>query len=80
MLTFCHRSSDFFTQILGLAIAGLSKRFRVVGSRSKTQLLFTKNVLCTDFVITSLSTPMGVDDVVIGFDMEVQPYATHKTA
>ena len=25
-----------------------------------------------------LSTPMGVDYVVIGFDMEVQPLATHN--
>ena len=27
-----------------------------------------------------LSTPMGVDYVVIGFDMEVQPLVTHKAA
>ena len=27
-----------------------------------------------------LSTPMGVDSVVIGFDMEVQPLVTHNTA
>ena len=28
----------------------------------------------------SLSTPMGVDYVVIGFDMEVQPLVTHNAA
>ena len=27
-----------------------------------------------------LSTPMGVDHVVIGFDMEVQPLVTHSAA
>ena len=27
-----------------------------------------------------LSTPMGVDVVVIGFDMEVQPLVTHNAA
>ena len=27
-----------------------------------------------------LSTPMGVDYVAIGFDMEVQPLATHNAA
>ena len=27
-----------------------------------------------------LSTPMGVDYVVIGFDMEVQPLGTHNAA
>ena len=27
-----------------------------------------------------LSTPMGVDYVVIGFDMEVQPLVTHNVA
>ena len=27
-----------------------------------------------------LSTPMGVDYVVIGFDMEVQPLVTHNAA
>ena len=29
---------------------------------------------------SSLSTPMGVDYVVIGFDMEVQPSVTHNAA
>ena len=29
---------------------------------------------------TLLSTPMGVDYVVIGFDMEVQPLVTHNAA
>ena len=28
----------------------------------------------------SLSTPMGVDYVVIGFDIEVQPLVTHNAA
>ena len=27
-----------------------------------------------------ISTPMGVDYVVIGFDMEVQPLVTHNAA
>ena len=36
--------------------------------------------LWTDVDITSLSTPMGVDFVVIGFDMEVQPLVTHNAA
>ena len=27
-----------------------------------------------------LSTPMGIDYVVIGFDMEVQPLVTHNAA
>ena len=27
-----------------------------------------------------LSTPMGVDYVVIGFDMEVQPFVSHNAA
>ena len=27
-----------------------------------------------------LSTPMGVDYIVIGFDMEVQPLVTHNAA
>ena len=31
-------------------------------------------------IIGSLSTPMGVDFVVIGFDMEVQPLVTHNAA
>ena len=29
---------------------------------------------------SSLSTPMGVDYVVMGFDMEVQPLVTHNAA
>ena len=29
---------------------------------------------------TLLSTPMGIDYVVIGFDMEVQPLVTHNAA
>ena len=29
---------------------------------------------------TLLSTPMGVDYVVVGFDMEVQPLVTHNAA
>ena len=33
---------------------------------------------CTFTVL--LSTPMGVDYVVIGFDMEVQPLVTHNAA
>ena len=36
--------------------------------------------LWTDVDITSLSTPMGVDYVVIGFDMELQPLVTHNAA
>ena len=31
-------------------------------------------------IIYLLSTPMGVDYVVIGFDMEVQPLVTHNSA
>ena len=38
----------------------------------------SENVDCGDN--DSLSTPMGVDYVVIGFDMEVQPLATHNAA
>ena len=35
----------------------------------------------SDFaVIMLLSTPMGVDYVVIGYDMEVQPLVTHNAA
>ena len=30
--------------------------------------------------VSLLSTPMGVDYVVIGFDMEVQPLVTYYTA
>ena len=30
--------------------------------------------------VRSLSTPMGVDYVVIGFDMEVQPLVPHNAA
>ena len=30
------------------------------------------------FLVILLSTPMGVDHVVIGFDMEVQPLVTHN--
>ena len=33
-----------------------------------------------DFKISLLSAPMGVDYVVIGFDMEVQPLVTHNAA
>ena len=33
-----------------------------------------------EFLFTLLSTPMGVDYVVIGFDMEVQPLVTHNAA
>ena len=29
-------------------------------------------------MLSLLSTPMGVDYVVIGFDMEVQPIVTHN--
>ena len=32
------------------------------------------------FSIDLLSTPMGVDYVVTGFDMEVQPLVTHNAA
>ena len=32
------------------------------------------------YVVDLLSTPMGVDYVVIGFDMEVQPLVTHNAA
>ena len=28
----------------------------------------------------SLSTPMGIDYILIGFDMEVQPLVTHNAA
>ena len=31
-------------------------------------------------MLSLLSTPMGVDYVVIGFDMEVQPLVTHNAA
>ena len=31
-------------------------------------------------LVDLLSTPMGVDYVVIGFDMEVQPLVTHNAA
>ena len=38
-------------------------------------------VLCLVCVYrTLLSTPMGVDSVVIGFNMEVQPLVTHNAA
>ena len=32
------------------------------------------------YIHTLLSTPMGVDYVVIGFDMELQPLVTHNAA
>ena len=32
------------------------------------------------FGFALLSTPMGIDYVVIGFDMEVQPLVTHNAA
>ena len=32
------------------------------------------------YCLRPLSTPMGVDYVVIGFDMEVQPLVTHNAA
>ena len=40
-------------------------------------LYSSENRSCT---YKSLSTPMGVDYVVIGFDMEVQPLVTHNAA
>ena len=33
-----------------------------------------------NFLIFLLSTPVAVDYVVIGFDMEVQPLVTHNAA
>ena len=41
---------------------------------NKQYLIFRK------YFFVSLSTPMGVDYVVIGFDMEVQPLVTHNAA
>ena len=38
------------------------------------------NVLYLQKIKGLLSTPMGVDYVVIGFDMEVQPLVTHNAA
>ena len=40
------------------------------------QLHFSLNQL----VVFLLSTPMGIDYVVIGFNMEVQPLVTHNAA
>ena len=38
---------------------------------------YARLILCLGSL---LSTPMGVDNVVIGFDMEVQPLVTHNAA
>ena len=47
-------------------------------------LVITTVFVAKDFAVKSnlllLSTPMGVDYVVIGFDMEVQPLVTHNAA
>ena len=48
-----------------------------------TTNVFASNDLCTiKYGISNLllSKPMGVDYVVIGFDMEVQPLVTHNAA
>ena len=41
---------------------------------------YERACVCTHCICTLLSTPMGVDYVVIGFDMEVQPLVTHNAA
>ena len=44
---------------------------------------YAKHLLCLVLLknySVLLSMPMGVDYVVIGFDMEVQPLATHNAA
>ena len=38
---------------------------------------FAKLVHTRSFQFFLLSTPMGVDYIVIGFDMEIQPLVTH---
>ena len=45
---------------------------------SRTNLLESKRLLLSWRLL--LSTPMGIDYVVIGFDMDVQPLATHNAA
>ena len=42
--------------------------------------LKSNRMLVTVLFLHLLSTPMGEDSVVIGFDMEVQPLVTHNAA
>ena len=48
--------------------------------RSTYTVVFVFLSLNVTLVFCLLSTPMGVDYIVIGFDMEVQPLVTHNAA
>ena len=62
------RKLTSYSFMFAYAVRHLFKRCH----QSKTKLFFTAFAL--------LSTPMGVDYVVIGFDMEVQLLVTHNAA
>ena len=65
--------------ILDQGIFGLKGPFFIIQSAAKFfyRALF-RSAPTNNFI--ALSTPMGVDYVVIGFDVEVQPLATHNAA
>ena len=57
------------------------KKISCCGTRTYKWLLTSANTHSTTHISsTLLSTPMGVDYVVIGFDMEVKPLVTHNAA
>ena len=46
----------------------------------KKNIVSSAVILLGNIIFLSLSMPMGVDYVVKGFDMEVQPLVTHNAA
>ena len=53
---------------------------QTVYSLQSDQSLYSPQPTDSKYPTLLLSTPMGVDYVVIGFDMEVQPLVTHNAA
>ena len=59
--------------------------FSQAKKKNRTLLMFTRKLVIKLTMLSTtkprlLSTPMGVDYVVIGFDMEVQALVTHNAA
>ena len=74
MESFCSAKAPLFSQAK-----------KKTNKKRRTLLMFTrKRVIKLTMLSTTkpmlLSTPMGVDYVVIGFDMEVQALVTHNAA
>ena len=63
--------------ICSLLTIGLFRMF-VLAYSGVSFYVYIGNSRCFVHLIYLLSTPMGVDYIVIGFDMEIQPLVTHN--